>query len=96
MMLPNMTPEAVTQLEQKGFRATPQLCQAASQNPAALRGTLTSVLGSPKEASEVMQVLIFNVLCNKSLNYDTKPRMQVAPRSPEVLCVGDAGKTTKH
>ena len=59
MMLPNMTPETVTELEQKGFRATPQLCQAASQNPAALRGTLTSVLGSPKEASEVMQVAVF-------------------------------------
>lgn len=55
-MLPNMTPETVAEMEKKGFRTTPQLCQAASDNPNAVKGSLASVLGSPKEASEVMQV----------------------------------------
>lgn len=56
MMLPNMTLEGIAQLAQKGFRALPQMCQAAAENPARLRGTLTSVLGTPRDASEVMQV----------------------------------------
>lgn len=55
MMLPNMTSETVAALEKRGFRATPQLCQAASENPAGLKSTLTCVLGGPREASEVMQ-----------------------------------------
>ena len=71
MMLPNMTPESVAELEKKGFRTTPQLCQAASDNPNAVKGSLASVSGSPKEASEVMQVHMqyqANMLCVFSLN----------------------------
>ena len=56
MMLPNMTPEAIPQLASKGFQAVPQLCQAASENAANLRSTLTSVMGSSRDASEIMQV----------------------------------------
>ena len=56
MMLPNMTPEGISQLAAKGFQAVPQLCSAASGNAASLRSTLTSVLGSSRDASEVMQV----------------------------------------
>lgn len=56
MMLPNMTPEGISQLASKGFQAVPQLCQAASENAATLRSTLTAVLGSSRESSEVMQV----------------------------------------
>ena len=56
MMLPNMTPEAVSSLASKGFQAVPQLCQAASVGAAKLRSTLTSVLDSSRGASEVMQV----------------------------------------
>ncbi|KAL0039926.1 hypothetical protein WJX77_011783 [Trebouxia sp. C0004] len=57
MMLPNMTPEGISELASKGFQAVPQLCQAASENAANLRRTLTAVLGSSRESSEVMQVL---------------------------------------
>lgn len=61
MMLPNVTPDTVTSLEQKGFRGTSQLCQAASQDPAGLKSTLTSVLGGSREASEVMQASLCNI-----------------------------------
>lgn len=56
MMLPNMTPEAVSQMASKGFQAVPQLCQAASENAAKLRSCLTDVLGSSRDAAETMQV----------------------------------------
>lgn len=56
MMLPNMTPEAVSQLASKGFQAVPQLVQAASEGKAKLQSTLSSVFGNSRDASEVMQV----------------------------------------
>jgi hypothetical protein len=63
MMLPNMTPEGFSQLASKGFQAVPQLCQAASENAANLRSTLTAVLGSSRESSEVMQVGLLTIPC---------------------------------
>ena len=63
MMLPNMTPEGITQLASKGFQAVPQLCQAASENAANLRSTLNAVLGSSRESSEVMQVGLLTMPC---------------------------------
>ena len=63
MMLPNMTPEGISQLASKGFQALPQLCQAASENAANLRSTLTAVLGSSRESSEVMQVGLLTMSC---------------------------------
>ena len=56
MMLPNMTPEAIAELGSKGFQALPQLCQAAAEDAASLRSTLTSVLDSSREVGEAMQV----------------------------------------
>ena len=64
MMLPTMTPEAISQLASKGFEALPQLCQAAAENAAKLRSTLTSVLGSSQDARDIMQVdLLFMPCC---------------------------------
>lgn len=63
MMLPNMTPEGISQLASKGFQAVPQLCQAASENAANLRSTLTAVLGSSRDSSEVMQVGLLTIPC---------------------------------
>lgn len=67
MMLPNMTAEGILQLASKGFQAVPQLCQAASENAANLRSTLTAVLGNSRESSEVMQVGLLTMPCASCL-----------------------------
>ena len=67
MMLPNMTAEGILQLASKGFQAVPQLCQAASENAANLRSTLTAVLGNNRESSEVMQVGLLTMPCPSCL-----------------------------